>query len=983
MSLLTGSADVRSEASVPSALAGPNNDLLLPIASPGIQSPREDEREPFLHELNPTQPNVVARILERLTDRWLQTRQFITSEEGIGVLKCGLAYLLGSLATFIPMIAALLGPQEGKHIVATITVYFHPARSKGSMYKALICAALAFLYAAFISLTSMYVTIYFHQRRMIELGHALVLIVFVGLGFGFLAWTKQKMSDPLVNVACSLASLALIVVLTKEGAIQRGSVSLAKVSQVLKMLLMGIGAVMTVSFLVFPVSAQKKLRSNLAVATRSMAIMQSTITEGFLRRTQDDFQGFDYTGASTRLKKAHGELDKLLYETKLEQYVAGWERAHFHEERLVQWAHGIVHTTGALHSSALLAFETLKRPKFADHPLDGPNADASMATRYEERSAIFAADVPILQAVDLGMLETNASGNGQPVSGQLDRVSDGLVPESSLVTELFDSFVDRLGPSMRSLTLTLMNISAEISLGLSLDNRVAMSPGSPAILTQAIEEYREAQKEAFGRIYREKCDMSIDKFEKEAYFKELAAICAHFSYSLLKYGEQLGELLTILTAFQVATAGLTTHIYEYEPGLDPRPSLTEVAPGYHTELPGASSFERPSRLQPFRDTISRHIWRTLNFFQKDETIFAFKVGVGAALFALPSFLSFTRPMYLYWKGEWGLVSYMLVCSMTIGASNTTGYARFLGTCIGALCSILVWSIAGSNAFGLAFLGFVMAICTFYISLLKGQGPLGRFIMLTYNLSVLYSFSLSQSSADEDPDERSGNNPDITKITLHRVAAVLLGCIWGIIVTRGVWPIRARKKLKSTLKLVWLRLGRIWESDPLARRITNPGVAALYMTPEDRRTMQSLLSDLETLRVAARYEIELNAPFPDTAYGKIIQHTQSIVDDLHALDLQLQGIPPSEQQLSLLRYTSRERQNLAGQISHLLGGKFSLWSSGRSSCMAMVSSRAAHLPSIVLLTWALVLVIDQIIGKMAEILVNVRRLSTGVEQDVVN
>lgn len=1022
MSLLTGSADVRSEASVPSALAGPNNDLLLPIASPGIQSPREDEREPFLHELNPTQPNVVARILERLTDRWLQTRQFITSEEGIGVLKCGLAYLLGSLATFIPMIAALLGPQEGKHIVATITVYFHPARSKGSMYKALICAALAFLYAAFISLTSMYVTIYFHQRRMIELGHALVLIVFVGLGFGFLAWTKQKMSDPLVNVACSLASLALIVVLTKEGAIQRGSVSLAKVSQVLKMLLMGIGAVMTVSFLVFPVSAQKKLRSNLAVATRSIAIMQSTITEGFLRRTQDDFQGFDYTGASTRLKKAHGELDKLLYETKLEQYVAGWERAHFHEERLVQWAHGIVHTTGALHSSALLAFETLKRPKFADHPLDGPNADASMATRYEERSAIFAADVPILQAVDLGMLETNASGNGQPVSGQLDRVSDGLVPESSLVTELFDSFVDRLGPSMRSLTLTLMNISAEISLGLSLDNRVAMSPGSPAILTQAIEEYREAQKEAFGRIYREKCDMSIDKFEKEAYFKEVAAICAHFSYSLLKYGEQLGELLTILTAFQVATAGYhrkkswswikfwrrdpsrSQYLDRSNARLDPRPSLTEVAPGYHTELPGASSFERPSRLQPFRDTISRHIWRTLNFFQKDETIFAFKVGVGAALFALPSFLSFTRPMYLYWKGEWGLVSYMLVCSMTIGASNTTGYARFLGTCIGALCSILVWSIAGSNAFGLAFLGFVMAICTFYISLLKGQGPLGRFIMLTYNLSVLYSFSLSQSSADEDPDERSGNNPDITKITLHRVAAVLLGCIWGIIVTRGVWPIRARKKLKSTLKLVWLRLGRIWESDPLARRITNPGVAALYMTPEDRRTMQSLLSDLETLRVAARYEIELNAPFPDTAYGKIIQHTQSIVDDLHALDLQLQGIPPSEQQLSLLRYTSRERQNLAGQISHLLGAiassiayacppnhvDLSKAKHSRDRFLATIfmyrsgdETSSSALEETYSLLYGYVLVIDQIIGKMAEILVNVRRLSTGVEQDVVN
>ncbi|GAB1206318.1 hypothetical protein APSETT445_005003 [Aspergillus pseudonomiae] len=956
------SADLHPEASRPSALPGSNNDLLLPITSPG-----DGEREPFLDGLHPGQPRFVAVVIEHLTDRWRQTRQFVTSEEGIGVLKCGLAYLLGSLATFIPAVAALLGPQEGKHIVATITVYFHPARSKGSMYKALICAALAFIYAAFISLTSMYVTIYFNQRRMIELGHVLVLIIFVGLGFGFLAWTKQRMSDPLVNVACSLASLALIVVLTKEGAIQRGSVSLAKVSQVLKMLLMGIGATMTVSFLVFPVSAQKKLRSNLAVATRSMAIMQSTITEGFLRRTAHEFQGFDYTGAATRLKKAHGELDKLLYETKLEQYVAGWERVHDHEAKLVHWAHGIVHTTGALHSSALLALETLKRPKFADHPLDGRTANAPAATWNDQQSTISAADAATLQPVDLVMLETNAPGNGQPVSGQLGRINNQRVSDSFFVTELFDSFVDRLGPSVRSLTLTLTNICAEIPLGLSLDDRVALSPNSAAILSQAIDEYRAAQRDAFGLLYREKQDMPNGTLEKEACFKEVAAICAHFSYSLLKFGEQLGELLTILTDLEVATAGYhrkkswswikfwqrgvsrSRNMEHPNAGAGPRLSLTEVAPVDHTELHGASSLERPSRLHSVGDTISRHVWKALRFYRQDETIFAFKVGVGAALFALPSFLSFTRPIYLYWKGEWGLVSYMLVCSMTIGASNTTGYARFLGTCIGALCSILVWSIAGSNAFGLALLGFIMATCTFYISLLKGQGPLGRFIMLTYNLSVLYSFSLSQSSADEDPDERSGNNPDITKITLHRVAAVLSGCIWGIIVTRGVWPISARKKLRTTLKLIWLRLGRIWESDPLTRRTTNPAVAAFYMTPEDRLKMQGMLADLETLRVAARYEIELNSPFPDTAYGKMIQHTQSIVDGLHALDLQLQGIPPTETQLSLLRYTSRERQTLSGQIGHLLG----------------------------------VLVIDQIVSRMTEILTDVSRMSNVIEEGVVD
>ncbi|KAB8261888.1 Fusaric acid resistance protein-like-domain-containing protein [Aspergillus pseudonomiae] len=1015
MSPLTSSADLHSEASRPSALPGSNNDLLLPITSPG-----DGEREPFLDGLHPRQPGFVAVVIEHLTDRWRQTRQFVTSEEGIGVLKCGLAYLLGSLATFIPAVAALLGPQEGKHIVATITVYFHPARSKGSMYKALICAALAFIYAAFISLTSMYVTIYFNQRRMIELGHVLVLIIFVGLGFGFLAWTKQRMSDPLVNVACSLASLALIVVLTKEGAIQRGSVSLAKVSQVLKMLLMGIGATMTVSFLVFPVSAQKKLRSNLAVATRSMAIMQSTITEGFLRRTAHEFQGFDYTGAATRLKKAHGELDKLLYETKLEQYVAGWERVHDHEAKLVHWAHGIVHTTGALHSSALLALETLKRPKFADHPLDGRTANAPAATWNDQQSTISAADAATLLPVDLVMLETNAPGNGQPVSGQLGRISNQRVSDSFLVTELFDSFIDRLGPSVRSLTLTLTNICAEIPLGLSLDDRVALSPNSAAILSQAIDEYRAAQRDAFGLLYREKQDMPNGTLEKEACFKEVAAICAHFSYSLLKFGEQLGELLTILTDLEVATAGyhrkkswswikfwrrgVSRSRNMEHPNAGPRLSLTEVAPVDHTEIHGASSLERPSRLHSVGDTISRHVWKALRFYRQDETIFAFKVGVGAALFALPSFLSFTRPIYLYWKGEWGLVSYMLVCSMTIGASNTTGYARFLGTCIGALCSILVWSIAGSNAFGLALLGFIMATCTFYISLLKGQGPLGRFIMLTYNLSVLYSFSLSQSSADEDPDERSGNNPDITKITLHRVAAVLSGCIWGIIVTRGVWPISARKKLRTTLKLIWLRLGRIWESDPLTRRTTNPAVAAFYMTPEDRLKMQGMLADLETLRVAARYEIELNSPFPDTAYGKMIQHTQSIVDDLHALDLQLQGIPPTETQLSLLRYTSRERQTLCGQIGHLLGViassithacrpnhiDLSKAKHSRDRLLATIflyrtgdETSSSALAETYSLLYAYVLVIDQIVSRMTEILTDVSRMSNVIEEGVVD
>jgi len=116
---------------------------------------------------------------------------------------------------------------------------------------------------------------------------------------------------------------------------------------------------------------------------------------------------------------------------------------------------------------------------------------------------------------------------------------------------------------------------------------------------------------------------------------------------------------------------------------------------------------------------------------------------------------------------------MLVCAMTIGASNTTGWSRFLGTCIGAVCAIVSWTASGGNPFLLAFFGWIMALWTAYIIVAQGKGPMGRFIMLTYNLSALYAYSLSVKDLEDDDDE-GGISPIITDIALHRVVAVLSG-----------------------------------------------------------------------------------------------------------------------------------------------------------------------------------------------------------------
>lgn len=137
--------------------------------------------------------SLAGRVLQHCSD-------FVRSKLGKNIFKCSIAYLIGSLATFLPPVSAFLGHNDGKHMVATITVYFHSARSAGSMAEATICGLVAFIYAAVLSFTSMGVSVFFGSQDLITLGHILVLIIFCGGGLGFVAWTKQKLENPLVNV---------------------------------------------------------------------------------------------------------------------------------------------------------------------------------------------------------------------------------------------------------------------------------------------------------------------------------------------------------------------------------------------------------------------------------------------------------------------------------------------------------------------------------------------------------------------------------------------------------------------------------------------------------------------------------------------------------------------------------------------------------------------------------------------------------------
>lgn len=496
-------------------------------------------------------------------------------------------------------------------------------------------------------------------------------------------------------------------------------------------------------------------------------------------------------------------------------------------------------------------------------------------------------------------------------------------------------------------------IFKEIPFGPAPRHKVSTNSRLSISLNRAIDLYRESRERALTSIYRQKELLKVRSLETEADLEEVSASCGHFSFSLLEFSEELGELLAVLDELQLEAEERpngrswswmkfwrnrkteANTVDDLSPGEimlllavlcftngSPEPRLADSTGGEASHSTHPFSHPKPpcgNASSQCKNKIGYRVWKSLRVLRRDDTKFAIKVGTGAALYALPAFLPSTRPYYSRWKGEWGLLSYMLVCSMTIGASNTTGYARFFGTCLGALCAVVAWYLTAGNAYGLAPLGLLVAASTSYLILVKKQGPMGRFIVLTYNLTVLYAYSLSQRGTSVG-HFKSGTRPIITEIALHRVVAVLSGCIWGIIITRVIWPISARKRLKHSLSLLWLRMSLVWKRDPLSTMVKTRKPVA-YMTTREKLEIERFLARIESFRAAASSEFGLKRAFPDESYSNLIRRTRTMVDAFHAMNLQLMtSVTASEGEISILRYTSLERQHLSARICHLLSGE---------------------------------------------------------------
>lgn len=526
---------------------------------------------------------------------------FAISDVGIGIFKCSLAYFLASLVTFLPsVVSSWLGKGLSKHIVATVTIYFHPARSIGSMLKAVLCASMALLYATLINVGSVSVSKFFADTiDMRTLGKAIVVVVFCGGGLGFVGWVKQRFGDPLVNVACSLASLTLISVLTKEGEVQQGNVSFATISRVFKMTLLGVFIALAVCLFVFPTSAKTKLRITTIELADSLSEMLGMITGGFLQGDAELLERERFKLSMNKNKKSYTKLDELIKEAKLEHYLLGRERQYRIEKNLVRCIQEIAQNMGGLKSAAALQFVLLEEKQKAAPWGSGaiPRSPLQVQGQHQQQNNAFRpGSYPIPENGMAGTYYTSPGGGMFPylftpvgasrLSNALPSASyemaGAIEPDANLdisptappplvespepirrpslsvgtafprrpsPAEMFEEFIFHLGPSMQSLAFTVKEILSDITYAPIPE--VASNDRFYHSLIQALELYQNSRHEALKLIYTQKGFMRLaSDTELEVDLEDVAASCGHFSFSLQEFAEHLKDFLEIMDELQ-------------------------------------------------------------------------------------------------------------------------------------------------------------------------------------------------------------------------------------------------------------------------------------------------------------------------------------------------------------------------------------------------------------------------------------------------
>ncbi|KAJ7502501.1 hypothetical protein B0H11DRAFT_1988806 [Mycena galericulata] len=838
------------------------------------------------------------------------------------IFKCALAYLIASLFTFSPYLSSFISdlttygdgerrPSPSGHMVATIAVYFNPAKTMGAMVEADLYCFMGLVYSAFVCLSSMTMFWWLERKPGWEWLADFLVIVWIGVSMSVVAWMKVWMASPSFNTACSMTAIIIFVVLVKEGGLQ----TLLQVSFIV---LCGSATSNLVCYAIWPQSATSALQANMTKTLDSFSTLLGLLTNAFLLE-----EGLQQP-SHERLMKAVANHQSSF--TSLKKNL---------KEAQSEWVRGSGSAPGGgLGRAYEDAVDSMNR--LAQH-LNGLRGGTRL--QYD-----------LTKAGVIGQMKHASAENGHGKhKADAETVEEGGDDEETALlkaaAEMFGDLVDDLGPPLKALSATctssLLRMRDSFVQSQRRSKRNTFQPHEFLELVEGIERalvrFESTSNHAVLRLYRRSAAADFPNDVRFSTYTENTQVLSgadnehvflvyFFIFTLQEFA---GELVSLVDAMG--------RIYNLEQARANRARWwtlsfwnrkREKRNGSGTSLPrqpnksGAEGLRRrlsqyiapahrrthPSfpKVRPHApNTIQTPAWDRLTWIGKikqslwtagkrlteSDTKYAVKAGMATALLAAPAFFDATRPIFVELWGDWALIS----ASIQPTSTNFLSLHRVLGTLIGAGVAAGVFALFPEDPIILTIFGFFFSIPCFYYIVAKPQYiSASRFVLLTYNLTCLYCYNLRQKELSA------------VDVAVRRAIAVIAGVVWAALVSRFWWPAEARRELSKALGEFCLNIGWLYTRlvasnsfDPDSREVEEeyegPDSETRALSPAHARLSNSIkefmamelhlqikLIELQGLLAQTQHEPRLKGPFPVQLYRGVLTSLQTILDKLHSM-----------------------------------------------------------------------------------------------------
>ncbi|KAK4517546.1 uncharacterized protein ATC70_000885 [Mucor velutinosus] len=320
---------------------------------------------------------------------WSARHIFTLSYKQKMVLKCSLAYLLGSLFTFMPILNSMLGTAKiSSHVIATVTVFFNPSKTVGGMVEAAGYGLLYTVCALLLSLMSMLIAIYLRSEDYYVTSCCVTLGFWLAGSTFVLSFIKAHYNKPAIGTGCGLGFMIIFPVLVKEGSVIPSDFDPTYIEEMFAIVTIGTAISAFVCWFIWPMTATKKLKIDINDTLMAIKILLKLLTKTFLLDTDlPEFTANEnlqtainsHRTSFTSLQASLADAKKEYYNLDIWRHAAGYDTIVSSLQRLAQHV-------GGLRSSCGLQFEVMrtstsqdkkKAPKYGAIPKHNDTLDSN------------------------------------------------------------------------------------------------------------------------------------------------------------------------------------------------------------------------------------------------------------------------------------------------------------------------------------------------------------------------------------------------------------------------------------------------------------------------------------------------------------------------------------------------------------------------------------------------------------------------------